>query len=278
MNPDYSLEYSSLEDPRFGGIARLYGRDGFRRLSEAHVCVVGVGGVGSWTVEALARSGVGMISLIDLDEVCITNVNRQLPAMSDTVGRAKVEVLAERVRLINPACQVFAEQEFFTQATAARFLSEPFDWVVDAIDVPVNKCLLLAECRQRGISVLTIGGAGGKREATGVRVADLGQSGHDPLLRVVRRDLRRVHGFACEPGKAMGIPCVFSAEAPVYPWADGRVCETREEGSALTMDCASGFGAATFVTGVFGFVAAGEIVRRIALEAASSEPTYVSRP
>lgn len=276
--PNHSLESFPAEDPRFGGIARLYGRDGLRRLSEAHVCVVGVGGVGSWTVEALARSGVGRLTLIDLDEVCITNVNRQLPAMSDTVGRPKVDVLAERIGLINPRCQVFAEQAFLTQATAARLLARSFDWVVDAIDVPVNKCLLLAECLQRGLPVLTIGGAGGKREAVGVRVADLGQSGHDPLLRVVRRDLRRVHGMACEPGKPVGIPCVFSAEAPVYPWADGRVCETRETGSTLTMDCASGFGAATFVTGVFGFVAAGEIVRRMALEPADSDPVYVSRP
>jgi len=261
-------EQNFVDDPRFGGIARLYGREGLERLVRAHVCVVGVGGVGSWTVEALARSGVGKITLIDLDEVCITNVNRQLPALSDTVGRPKVEVLAERMRLINPGCEVRAEAEFFTQNTADKLLAASFSWVVDAIDVPLNKCLLLAECRRRGIPALTIGGAGGKRDGACVRVADLGQSGHDPLLRVVRRDLRRVHGFANEPGKDMGIPCVFSQEAPVYPWANGRVCETREEGSALTMDCASGFGAATFVTGVFGFVAAGEVVRRIALEEA----------
>jgi tRNA A37 threonylcarbamoyladenosine dehydratase len=265
MMPKPSSEPTFVDDPRFGGIARLYGRDGLERLARAHVCVVGVGGVGSWTVEALARSGVGALTLIDLDEVCITNVNRQLPALTDTVGRAKVEVLAERVGLINPECRVRAEVEFFTRQTAEKLLAQNFEWVVDAIDVPLNKCLLLAECRRRGLPVLTIGGAGGKRDGAGVRVADLGQSGHDPLLKVVRRDLRREYGFAQEPGKAMGIPCVYSQEAPVYPWASGRVCETREEGSALAMDCASGFGSATFVTGVFGFVAAGEVVRRIAL-------------
>lgn len=224
---------------------------------------MGVGGVGSWSVEALARSGVGAITLIDLDEVCITNVNRQLPAMSDSVGRPKVEVLAERVRLINPACRVAVEQEFFTQSSASRLLANSFDWVIDAIDVPVNKCLLIAECRERGLSVLTIGGAGGKRDATAVRVSDLGKSGSDPLLKVVRRDLRRVHGLNLAPGAETGIPCVFSSEPPIYPWTDGRVCETREQGTALAMDCASGFGAATFVTGVFGFVAAGEVVGRI---------------
>jgi tRNA A37 threonylcarbamoyladenosine dehydratase len=172
--------------------------------------------------------------------------------------------LAERVRLINPLCKLRLEQEFFTQSSASRLLADPFDWVIDAIDAPVNKCLLLANCRQKGVSVLTVGGAGGKRDATAVRVSDLGQSGHDPLLKVVRRDLRRVHGFPSAPGANMGIPCVFSAEPPIYPWADGSVCQTREQGGALTMDCASGFGAATFVTGVFGFAAAGEVVRRIA--------------
>jgi len=263
MNPVLDSQ-TILEDPRFGGIARLYGRDGLLRLASAHVCVVGVGGVGSWSVEALARSGVGAITLIDLDEVCITNVNRQLPAMNDTVGRPKVEVLAERVRLINPLCEVHLKQEFFTGSSASRLLGHPFDWVIDAIDVPLNKCLLLATCRQQGVPVLTVGGAGGKRDATAVRVSDLGQSGHDPLLKVVRRDLRRVHGFSAPPGEAMGIPCVFSAEPPIYPWADGTVCQTREQGGTLTMDCASGFGAATFVTGVFGFAAAGEVVRRIA--------------
>jgi len=271
MMPLPSPAQTFCDDPRFGGIARLYGRAGLQRLSQAHVCVVGVGGVGSWAVEALARSGVGSLTLIDLDEVCVTNINRQLPAMSDTVGRPKVEVLAQRVRLINPECTVRAEQEFLTRTTAHRLLSPSFDWVIDAIDVPVNKCLLLAACRERGLAVLTIGGAGGKRDATAVRISDLAQSGQDPLLKVVRRDLRRVHGVTFSPGKSMGIPCVFSTEPPVYPWSNGEVCEAREDGGALLMDCASGFGAATFVTGVFGFVAAGEVVRRIALEEAGPD-------
>ena len=235
---------------RFGGVARLYGREGLERLLRAHVCVV----------------GVGAITMIDLDEVCITNVNRQLPAMEGTVGRPKVEVLAERIVAIHPGCAVRAEQEFFTAATAARFLAACYSWVVDAIDVPKNKCLLIASCRERGIPVLTVGGAGGRRDATAVRVEDLGRSGHDALLRVVRRGLRREYGFPGEHGALFGVPCVYSQEAPFYPWADGSVCAQKEEGSSLALDCASGFGAATFVTGAFGFAAAGEVVRRIALE------------
>jgi tRNA A37 threonylcarbamoyladenosine dehydratase len=127
---------------------------------------------------------------------------------------------------------------------------------------------------ERGIPVLTVGGAGGKRDATAVRVTDLGVSGYDPLLKVVRRDLRREHGIAVQAGQPLGIPCVVSAEKPVFPWADGGVCETKEEGSSLAMDCASGFGAATFVTGVFGFAAAGEVVRRIALEESVPAPSF----
>ncbi len=270
MDPSEALLTVVADEMRFGGIARLYGREGLRRLASAHVCVVGVGGVGSWTVEALARSGVGKLTLIDLDEICVTNINRQLPALENTVGRAKVEVLGERVRNINPGCVVREEREFFTQSSADRLLSPEFTWVVDAIDVPAHKCLLLALCRKRGIPVIAIGGAGGKRDATQVRVTDLGASGYDPLLKVVRRELRREYGVGIVPEggpvSELGIPCVVSSEKPVYPWADGGVCASREEGNSLVMDCASGFGSATFVTGVFGFVAAGEVVRRIALE------------
>jgi tRNA A37 threonylcarbamoyladenosine dehydratase len=253
-------------EKRFGGVARLYGRAGLERLTRAHVCVVGVGGVGSWTVEALARTGIGAITMIDLDEVCITNVNRQLPAMEGTLGRPKVTVLAERVAAIHPGCVVRAEQEFFTASTAARFLAGPYSWVVDAIDSPRNKCLLIASCRDRGIPVLTVGGAGGRRDATAVRIEDLGRSGHDALLRVVRRGLRQEYGFPKDRGAVFGVPCVYSQEAPFFPWADGSVCARKEEGSSLALDCASGFGAATFVTGAFGFAAAGEVVRRIALD------------
>ena len=249
---------------RFGGIGRLYGTNGLARLRAAHVCVVGVGGVGSWTVEALARSGVGEITLIDLDDVCITNVNRQLPALDGQIGRAKVDVLAERVRAINPGCRVHAVQEFFTPSSAERLLATRFDFVVDAIDKLWNKCLLIASCHERRLPILTVGGAGGKRDGTRVRVSDLALSEQDELLRQVRRILRRDHGFPKADRSELGIPCVYSPEKPHFPWSDGSACATPEPGSDLTLDCASGFGTGTFVTGVFGFVAAGEVVRQIA--------------
>lgn len=258
MNEDYLS--------RFGGIGRLYGRDALARLSAAHVCVVGVGGVGSWTVEGLARSGVGALTLIDLDDVCVTNVNRQLPALDGQIGRPKVEVLAERVKLINPSCKVTALTEFFTAASAERMLSGGFDCVVDAIDNVSNKALLVAECQKRRLPVVTIGGAGGRRDPTQIRSGDLGDAWGDELLRLLRRKLRREYGYPA--GEQTGrmhfdVRCVWSSEPPVYPWADGTCHAEPEPGSNLKLDCASGFGTAVFVTGAFGLVAAGEVVKAI---------------
>jgi tRNA A37 threonylcarbamoyladenosine dehydratase len=256
MNEDYLQ--------RFGGLGRLYGAAALPRLHAARVCIVGVGGVGSWVVEALARSGVGALTLIDLDDVCITNVNRQLPALDGNIGRPKIVALAERVRAINPGCIVTAHSEYFTVKTAEQLLAGPFDWVVDAIDGMSNKALLIAACVQRAQPVLTVGGAGGRRDASRIRCGDLGESQGDELLRQVRKKLRRDHAFAHGEGNVYGVPCVFSNEKPLYPWADGTCATEPEPGSNLKLDCASGFGTGVFVTGAFGFVAAGEVVRRIA--------------
>jgi len=252
---------------RFGGVGRLFGREGLARLAAAHVCVVGVGGVGSWTVEGLTRSGVGALTLIDLDDVCVTNVNRQLPALDGQIGRPKVTALAERAKLINPECRVEAVQEFFTAASADRMLATSFDFVVDAIDATANKALLIASCRARHRPVLTVGGAGGRRDPTQVRVGDLGEASGDQLLRLMRKKLRREHGFAA--GEQRGrmhfdVRCVWSEEKQVFPWADGTCAAEAEPGSALALDCESGFGTAAFVTGAFGLAAAGEVVRAIA--------------
>ena len=257
MNDDYLQ--------RFGGLARLYGAAALPRLQAAHVCIVGVGGVGSWVVEGLARSGIGALTLVDLDDVCLTNVNRQLPALDGNIGRPKVLALAERVKLINPDCRVTTVAEYFTAKTAERLLAVRFDWVVDCIDLMSNKALLIAGCTQRGQPVLTVGSAGGRRDATRIKVNDLGDSHGDELLRQVRKKLRRDHGFAKGEGNTYGIPCVSTQEQPVYPWADGTCSSEPEAGSNLRLDCATGFGTAVFITGAFGFAAAGEIVRRIAV-------------
>jgi tRNA A37 threonylcarbamoyladenosine dehydratase len=255
---------------RFGGMARLYGRAGLERLRAAHVLVVGVGGVGSWTVEALARSGVGTITMVDLDEICVSNVNRQLPALDGTIGRPKVEVLAERIRAINPACRIFARQEFFTEDSAERLLAPtdpPVDFVVDAIDAVANKCRLIALCRARRLPVIVCGGAGGRRDPTQVRRADLALATHDRLLSEVRKRLRQEHGFP-PAGKKFGVDCICSAEIPVFPQKDGSVCPAAdapaEPGESRRLNCDWGFGSATHVTGTFGFAAAAAVINALA--------------
>jgi tRNA A37 threonylcarbamoyladenosine dehydratase len=260
LSPPASEDYLR----RFGGIARLYGAAGLERLRQARVCVIGVGGVGSWVVEALARSGIGALDMIDLDDVCVTNVNRQLPALDGAIGRPKVDVLAERVTAIHPGCRVGAIAEFFTAGNAARLLATPYDFVIDAVDKLSHKCLIINTARERGCPVLTVGGAGGKCDCTAVRVCDLADSTQDELLKQVRRKLRRENGFPMGKRTHFGVPCVYSPEKPVFPWANGRVCNSPEPESNLKLDCATGFGTASFVTGAFGLAAAGEVVRRIA--------------
>ena len=253
---------------RFGGIGRLYGTAGLAALAAARVCVVGVGGVGSWIVEALARSGIGGLTLIDLDDVCITNINRQLPALTPTIGRPKVSVLAERVRAISPHCEVREVLEFVSETNAPRLLEGPYDYVIDAVDRMSIKAVIIRTCQDLEQPVLTIGSAGGRRDPTLVKVADLGMAGRDPLLQQTRRKLRRDHGYErCNDGTAqeMGVPCVFSTEQPVFPWADGSCSVEQEPGQepGMRLDCAVGFGAATFVTGAFAFTASAEVVRRL---------------
>ncbi len=261
---------SSDFDTRFAAVARLYGQAGLDRLRTAHVAVVGLGGVGSWAVEALARSGVGALTLIDLDEVCLSNVNRQLPALDGNVGRFKADVLAERVRLINPACTVRAIPEFFTAGSADRLFAEPFTVVVDAIDALANKCRLIAACRARSLPVVVSGGAGGRRDPARLRTADLADATHDRLLAAVRQSLRHEHGFPAA-GRPLGIPCVFSTEPPILPLEDGAVCAATGTGTSRPshqppvrrLSCDGGYGSAVFVTGAFGLAAAALAVARI---------------
>ena len=258
--PNSEFEPDYLD--RFSGIGRLYGADAMKRLRAAHVCVIGIGGVGAWTVEALARSGVGRLTLIDLDEICITNVNRQLHAIDGQIGRGKVEAMAERVVRIFPECEVNAIAEFFTANSADRQLSGGIDCVVDAIDSANHKCQLIAACRDRELPLVVSGGAAGQRNPAMVRTGDLAFATNDPLLKRVRKKLRREYGFPAEATKEpFGIPAVFGKENARYPWSDGRVCDTPEPGSDLRLNCESGFGTASFVTGAFGFAAAAEAVK-----------------
>ncbi|SDL24959.1 tRNA A37 threonylcarbamoyladenosine dehydratase [Modicisalibacter muralis] len=261
VHEDYEL--------RFGGIRRLYGARAVARFRHAHVVVVGVGGVGSWAVEALARAGIGKLTLIDLDDVCVSNVNRQLHALDGTIGRPKVEVLAERCRTIHPDIEVVADSAFVTPTNLASRIPDDADHVIDAIDSVVAKAALIAWCKRRKLALTVTGAAGGQTDPTRIRVADLTRTEHDPLLAKVRARLRRDFGFSRNPKRRFGVECVYSDEQLVYPGNDGEVClQKPQHGQATRLDCASGFGAATFVTGTFGFVAASRVLARLAQEPA----------
>lgn len=248
-------------DARFGALARLFGIAGLERLKSASVMVVGIGGVGSWAAEALARSGIGCIHLVDLDDVCLSNVNRQLHATNSAIGRPKVEVMAERIGSIAPETRLHTEQRFFTATSAPGLLVHKLSLVVDAIDDVANKCLLLASCRDRGLTVVTCGGAGGRRDPTQIRTEDLAETHGDPLAAQVRKRLRREYGFPAAKGARFGIRCVFSAERPVFPSSDGGVCDRKTtQMGALRLNCDQGYGTASFVTGAFGLAMAAEAV------------------
>lgn len=247
---------------RFGGIERLYGAQMASKLPSARVAVVGIGGVGSWTVEALARSGIGHLTLIDLDDLCISNVNRQIHALSETVGLSKVSVMADRVKAIHPSGSVTAVQEFYTAQTSDSILGAGFDCVVDAIDHTANKCLLIAECRRRGIPLVVCGGAGGRIDPTCIRSADLAFTVNDRLLSEVRRRLRRDHGFPRDP-EPWNIPAVYTTEEPRLP-SEPCGAPPPEPESGTRRNCNTGYGSATFVTGSLGFAAAAEVLRVLA--------------
>ena len=264
-----------MDEERFGGICRLYGREAAERIARARVAVVGIGGVGSWVAEALARSGVGCLILMDADDICITNTNRQLHALNGNYGRMKVEVMAERLRSVNPAIQVIALRCFYkASAPEILFEHEPTA-VADAIDSMQAKAHLIAECRKRGVPVVTCGGAGGRRHAGSIRLTDLARTTHDPMLVRLRKILRQQYGLPLGDRCAeIGIPCVYSAESPVYPQCDGSVGPEREPGQVGGLGCAAGFGSATPITGSFGFFAASAILHLLTSPAHEVQPAH----
>ena len=258
-----SASSDSFKD-RFGGIRRLYGNSAVDKLQQAHVCVIGIGGVGSWAAEALARTAVGKITLIDLDDVCITNINRQLHALTDTIGQIKVDVMAQRIAQINPQCQCTIIEDYLVEDNLQTLITREFDYVLDAIDSFRIKAALIAYCKRNKIKIITTGGAGGQVDPTQIQITDLGKTWHDPLARKVRNQLRDRHGFNKNTKKKLGVDCVFSTEQAVYPQADGTICQTKPTGEgSMKMDCSSGFGASTAVTATFGFVAAARIIEKL---------------
>jgi tRNA A37 threonylcarbamoyladenosine dehydratase len=236
---------------RFGGIERLYGPGSLARLTAAHVCVIGIGGVGSWAAEALARSGVGRLTLIDLDHVAESNINRQAQALEDTLGQAKVAAMQARILKINPACRVNCIEEFVTPENAATLLPA-CDVVLDCIDQMKAKAALIVHCRRNKVPVVTTGGAGGRTDPTRIRIDDLSRTTQDALASKLRAHLRKDYGFSRDPKKKFGVPCVFSDEPIRRPQT--MACDLDEAG-LHGLNCA-GYGSSVAVTAGFGCAAA----------------------
>lgn len=254
---------------RFDRMGRLVGDDMMKKLFNTHVVIIGLGGVGSWAAEAIVRSGVGRITIIDHDEICITNANRQIHAVQGVVGHKKAVILAERLRKINPQAKVEARTVFYNKDTAEQIFALQPDYILDAIDNLTAKTHLLNECRARGIKVITSGGASGKMDPTRIKIIDLAKTEIDPLSHSVRKILRQEYNFP--KGRFFDIPCVFSDEVPTQPielkYDNGQgfkcVCPQGEIDPHGCMHRSIIYGTAGFVTGAFGLAMASWVVREI---------------
>lgn len=253
---DTDMDSSPDLERRFGGLNRLYGPEGANRVRSAHVAIVGIGGVGSWAAEALARSGVREITLIDLDHIAESNVNRQIHALTETLGQAKVEAMKERIAQIHPGCLVHTVDEFVEPGNWPQILPSSVDAVIDACDQVAAKVAMAAWARKGRHCFVSVGAAGGKLRGDRVEIADIAEVTHDPLLAQVRYRLRREHG-APSPGRRIGVDCVFSRESVSQPSA---ACES--EHSDGTLNC-HGYGSTVAVTATFGLCAAGWILNKI---------------
>jgi tRNA A37 threonylcarbamoyladenosine dehydratase len=259
MNDDYRQ--------RFGGIERLYGIQAVDWIRGMRVCVIGLGGVGSWVVEALARSGVGQLLLIDYDDIAASNINRQVHALDSHLGQKKTAVLKQRIADINPHCQVQVIDDFITDRNLFEYLpaDSGIDYVVDAIDSIKFKAALIYYCKRNKIPIITTGAAGGLTDPTTIMIKDLTRTYNDPLAAKVRAQLRAQHGYTRNPKRYFGVECVFSAQQQVYPRKDGSIGHQKPGIHGVHLDCTMGYGSASFVTGTIGFVAVSRVLDKYLL-------------
>ena len=264
MSEESCAQLSQAYLARFGGVARLYGQAALSTLAKAHVVVVGLGGVGSWAAEALARSGVGTLTLIELDDVCITNTNRQLHATQTSVGQSKLHVLASRLKDINPELTVHTHLDFLSTKNMNSLIKPSHQVVIDAMDASSVKAGLVAYCSAIKVRVVMCGSSGGKQDPSRIQVGDLGSTTNDAMLAKVRTQLYRHYNFARDRGRKFRVDAVYSTEQMVYPKPDGSVCMTKQVlQSGVKLDCTGGFGSSVMVTGSFGFLAAERAVSRL---------------
>ena len=260
---------------RFAGIASVYGESGLLKLQNSHLCVIGIGGVGSWVVESLARSGIGQITMIDMDLVAESNINRQILAGTDTIGRDKILVMRDRIKQINPHCQVNCVDEFISRENLAQLINTKMNFVIDCIDDFRTKAALINFCKTNRVNILTVGGAGGQIDPTKIRQVDLSRTQHDVLLAKTRKLLRQDYGFARNLKRSFSIPCIYSDEQLVFPNGQGDITNQRpthdlEDNSASqdlpnnALNCAGGLGSITHTTGTFAFFASAYVLNTLA--------------
>lgn len=262
QNADSEPIVDDQHQASFGALARVFGSEGYSLLPQLRFCVVGLGGVGSWAAESLVRTGIGHLTMIDHDDIAVSNINRQLHARHGTISGSKVEVMKERLADIHPTCDVQAEDDFLVENNLEDYLDQEFDVVIDAIDNIRFKAAMIAFCRRRKIRIITTGGAGGRTDPLAVDVADLSRTWNDALAAKVRSRLRSDYGFTSNPKRRFGIECVYSHEQPVYPSGDGQVTHAKPGVPGVRLDCELGYGSVGYVTGTFGLVAASRAVNR----------------
>ena len=251
-------------DASFGGTARLYSNKGIEKLKKAKVTIIGIGGVGSWAAEALARTAIGTIKLIDLDDICTTNINRQIHSTQATVGKLKVDVMAERILSINPDCKLNKITDFVNKDNVNQYITSEDQYVIDAIDNAKVKAAIINHCKRNKIRVVTIGGAGAQIDPLKIEVSDLSRTWQDPLSAKVRSELRRNYNFTKNPKRRFGVECVYSTEQLLYPDGEGSTSYQKNSNSGTSrLDCSQGLGAAVVVTSTFGMIAASRVINRI---------------
>lgn len=251
-------------DERFGGLRRLYGEAAYCLLPRLHMVVIGLGGVGSWSAEALARTGIGRITLIDYDTVAKSNINRQLVGLTKTLDQKKSGVMQTRIHEINPDCQINVIDDFINSANLADYLSAArgYDYVIDAIDSIRFKTEMIAHCKRNKLPIITTGGAGGVTDPALVHVADLSKTYNDALAAKVRNNLRSRYGFSKNPQRRFGVECVFSSQHKLYPKEDGSVSHQKPGIHGVNLDCRFGYGSSVTVTATFGMLAASRAINR----------------
>jgi len=250
---------------RFGGVARLYGQSALANFQKSHVIIIGIGGVGSWVVEALARNAVGRLTLIDMDVVAESNINRQLPALSSTLGRNKIDVMEQRVKDINPDCKVSLIDDFITQDNIQELISSDTNYVIDCIDNSRVKAALIAWCKRNKIKIITVGGAGGQTNPALIKISDLSKTAHDPLLAKTRKLLRQEYGFTSNVKRRFSVPCVYSSEHLKFSLLNGDISSEKpnDTGQSNDLSCAGGLGSSVMVTASFGFMAVAHVLEKI---------------